>query len=85
MLVFSLAGLAVTRIKAPLFAAFHIPDRTPTWVWVPLYLVVMLPVYQVLLLFFAALLGQFRFFWEKEKKLGRWLARTLSPKVQSQS
>jgi hypothetical protein len=34
-----------------------------------LYLLVIFPLYQVLLLVYGALFGQFRFFWKKEKQL----------------
>ena len=68
---------AVTQLKEPIFALFNLPADTPGWLWVPIYLVVMFPMYQVLLLLFAALLGQWSFFWEKEKKMGRWLLSRL--------
>ena len=35
------------------------------------YLIVMLPIYQVLLLGYGTLLGQFDFFWSKMKAVGR--------------
>ena len=37
----------------------------------PVYLVVILPIYQVLLLGYGTLLGQFDFFWSKMKAVGR--------------
>ena len=38
---------------------------------VAVYLVVMLPIYQILLLGYGTLLGQFDFFWSKMKAVGR--------------
>jgi hypothetical protein len=39
---------------------------------------IIVPVYQVLLLGYGTILGQFRFFWAKEKKMAGWLARPFS-------
>lgn len=39
--------------------------------WYVLYFIGILPVYQVVLLMYGALFGQFRFFWEFEKRMVR--------------
>ncbi len=77
MLVFSLAGMAITQIRPPVWHLFHFTDATPTWIKVVTYILLIFPTYQICLLIFGALLGQFRFFWEKEKKMGRWFLRRL--------
>ena len=75
MISFSLAGSSILFVKKLFFPLFHITESTPLWIKIPAYILIMIPSYQVLLLFFGTLLGQFRFFWEKEKKFARLLAR----------
>jgi hypothetical protein len=45
------------------------------WQYVVVYILLITPIYQVLLLGYAFLFGKFHYFWEKQKKLGRWLAK----------
>ena len=42
---------------------------TPAWLYWPLQLVLIMPLYQVLLLLVGSLFGQFRFFWAFEKRM----------------
>lgn len=74
ILTFSLAGMSITQIRRPLFQLVGIESSTPFWIKTTVYLLAIFPTYQIMLLLFGALLGQFRFFWEKEKSLVRWLA-----------
>ena len=69
---FSLAGMTTVQLKGPVMALL-LPATAPGWVQWTVYLVVMLPIYQVLLLGYGTLLGQFRFFWGKLKAMGRLL------------
>jgi len=73
LLTFSLAGLSVTQIRPIVWTLFGYTQETSRWITVPTYLVMIFPTYQVLLLLFGTLLGQFRFFWAKEKALVRVL------------
>ena len=70
LLAFSLAGLTTVRLKGPVIG-FLLPDSAPGWVQWTIYLLIMLPVYQALLLGYGTLLGQFDFFWSKLKAVGR--------------
>ena len=67
---FSLAGMTTLRLKEPVMG-LRFSDATPGWLQWAVYLVVMLPIYQVLLLGYGTLLGQFDFFWSKMKAVGR--------------
>lgn len=67
---FSLAGLTTMRLKGPVMGLMFPEAASAWWQW-PVYLVVMLPIYQVLLLGYGAILGQFDFFWSKLKAVGR--------------
>ena len=70
LLAFSLAGLTTAGLKDPVIG-FLLPATTPGWLQWTIYLIVMLPVYQLLLLAYGTLLGQFDFFWTKFKAIGR--------------
>jgi len=78
MVVFSLAGMSIGFVRRPLFHLFGIEAATPLWIKTVVYLLSIFPIYQVLLLIYGTLLGQFSFFWEKEKKMFRWIARKVT-------
>lgn len=74
-LVFSLAGMGVTQIRPLLFHVFGFTPETPMWIKTVTYIAFIFPTYQLLCLAFGALLGQFGFFWTKQKKIAGFLAR----------
>jgi len=67
--VFSLAGSSIIFVRKPIFFALGITSDTPSWIKVVSYVLVAVPLYQILLLAWAAIFGQFRFFGEFEKKM----------------
>ena len=69
LIVFSLAGSSILYVKQPIYHALGISPDATRWIRYPLIILF----YQVLLLIWGTLFGQFRFFWEKEKKLGKLL------------
>lgn len=75
MLVFSFAGMAIGFERKPVFHLLGFTPHTPWWVQTIVYIPLFVPLYQINLLVFGALLGQFNFFWEKEKRLGRFLLK----------
>ena len=77
LLAFSLAGTTVLKVTRPILE-FVLPADVPRWLWWTARILIIVPVYQVLLLMYGTLLGQFRFFWEKAKKMAGWLARPFS-------
>ena len=83
MLVFSLAGSVIGFERRPIFHALGITEHTHLWVKIIAYLPLIPPIYQLNLLFFGFLLGQFEFFWEKEKRLCKFLASRFMPKPQN--
>jgi len=82
LIVFSLTGLTVVLIRPILFDWFGYDDSTSFWIKAITYLLLIFPMYQVLILIFGALLGQFSFFWEKEKKLVSWIGKIFTSKKQ---
>lgn len=72
LLAFSLAGLTVVRLREPVLG-FLLPADAPTWMRWTVYLVILVPMYQLLLLTYGSLLGQFDFFWSRLRAIGRLL------------
>ena len=71
MLTYSLAGMLILPVKKIIFHAVGITDHTPFWVVVLVYIPLVPPAYQVGLIFFGTVLGQFNFVWGQAKKRGR--------------
>ena len=70
LVVFAITGTTAARCAAPIAAWLGVNDSTTTpWLYWPLQLVLILPLYQVLLLLVGSLFGQFRFFWAFEKRM----------------
>ena len=67
LVVFACTGLTVMFLKRPVVALFTENGEQPLLFSV-LYYVLILPVYNLFLLVYGTLFGQFRFFWEFEKR-----------------
>lgn len=75
LLVFACTGTTVLLLKRPVVAFFAGDGEQPV-IFTVLYYILILPVYNVFLLIYGALFGQFRFFWAFEKRFfGRLLGR----------
>lgn len=74
-IVFALAGMSILPTRKLIFHLLHFDGQTPFWLKFVAWLCVVFPAYQLFLIVYGTLLGQFRFFWEKEKKLFRALFR----------
>lgn len=74
LVVFACTGFTVFFIKRPLLE-FLAGDKGDTLLASVLYYILILPLYNLLLLAYGFLFGQFRFFWEFEK---RFLSRIFS-------
>ncbi|GAB4397098.1 MAG: hypothetical protein OHK0053_12780 [Microscillaceae bacterium] len=69
LVVFSLAGSTAVLLRPALFGWLGYTARTSFWLKTLTYLLFLFPAYQVLLLGYGLLLGQFHFFWQKEVKM----------------
>ena len=69
LLVFTCTGLTVVWLARPILH-FFFGHPIPGWAKV-IYYIVILPVYNLVLLFYGFVFGQFRFFWEFEKRFFR--------------
>ncbi|UPT70666.1 MAG: diacylglyceryl transferase [Flavobacterium sp. JAD_PAG50586_2] len=70
--VFAVTGSSAAYLSKPILAFFGInKDSVSGWIYYPLYIILIFPVYQVLLVSYGFLFGQFEFFWAFEKKMLR--------------
>ena len=70
LLVFALTGFSSLYVKQPIYAFLGInPVTLGTFQKILATIFIVLPVYQVLLLFYGTILGQFQFFWNFEKRM----------------
>lgn len=67
LVVFACTGFTVLLIKRPLFAYLFPGGDIPVWVNIS-YWILIFPVYNAFLLFYGFVFGQFRFFWDFEKR-----------------
>lgn len=76
LVVFACTGFTVMFLKRPVVALFTENGEQPLLFSI-LYYILILPVYNVILLVYGTLFGQFRFFWNFEK---RFFNRIFGPK-----
>jgi len=67
LLVFACTGTTVLFLKRPVVAFFAGDGEQPVLFGI-LYYILILPVYNAILLLYGFLFGQFKFFWEFEKR-----------------
>ncbi len=68
LLVFACTGFTVMFLKKPLVAWASGSDGQQPLVFTVVYYLLILPFYNLILLLYGALFGQFRFFWEFERR-----------------
>ena len=70
LIVFSVTGSIAVWIAKPLLDFVGL-DKTALspWVFWPIRILIIFPIYQVLIVIVGALFGQFKFFWNFEKKM----------------
>jgi len=72
--VFSVTGSASVILAAPIPQFFGITtDTLSPWIYWPLRILIIFPIYQCLLIVVGTLAGQFNYFWRFEKKFLRRL------------
>lgn len=73
-IVFAATGSTSAYLSKPVLEWIGITkDSISLCLYYPLYIILIFPIYQVLLLSFGFLAGQFKFFWWFEKKMLRGL------------
>lgn len=73
-LVFAVTGTSSVTLGKPLLRIIGITiENLPSWFYYPIFILTSFVLYQILLVSFGWLFGQFTFFWNMEKKLLRRL------------
>ena len=82
LIVFAITGSTTVYLKKIIFDLLEITKETHIGIKIPVYILVIMSVYNLLLLIVGFVFGQFRFFWEFEKK---FFSRFLFRKKQTSS
>jgi len=70
LVVFAITGSLSLVVSEPILEILGIKSSSmSTWLFTPLRLIIVFPVYQLLILIIGFLFGQFNFFWNLEKKM----------------
>lgn len=70
LLVFAITGSTSALIAKPILAFIGITKESVSlWLYFPLYIIIILPIYKVLLFLIGTLFGQREFFWNFIKKM----------------
>ncbi|WP_026955921.1 DUF6787 family protein [Algoriphagus vanfongensis] len=78
LIVFACTGFTILFIKNPILDFFGVEKGG--FVNTVLYLLLVLPLYQIFLLIYGFIFGQFQFFWEKEKQIFRRIGSLFTKK-----
>jgi hypothetical protein len=68
LVVFACTGFTTLYVEELIFKLFHIPEKNTWWIAVLLFIFITLPLYNLILLVYGFVFGQFRFFWNFEKR-----------------
>ncbi|MFZ9045776.1 MAG: DUF6787 family protein [Cyclobacteriaceae bacterium] len=68
LIVFACTGFSVLFLKRPVIAFFTLDGETNIWFTI-IYYILILPIYNIILLFYGFIFGQFSFFWAFEKRI----------------
>jgi hypothetical protein len=69
LIVFSVTGSSTLYIRKGVFYLLGITPDTELWIRTVLYIAIIFPAYNLMLLLVGFLFGQFKFAWEFEKKM----------------
>ena len=68
LIVFALTGFTVMYGKRWFFGIIGFDETTPWYIKTIVWIILILPIYQIVLLFYGAIFGQFNFFWNFVKR-----------------
>ena len=70
LLVFTITGSVAVVIAKPVLNLIGLERiNVVPWIFWPIRILIIFPIYQILILIIGALFGQFKFFWNFEKKM----------------
>jgi hypothetical protein len=68
LVVFAITGFSTLYIEEEIIRLLGIPEQKNWWLAVIIFIFITMPVYNILLLVYGFIFGQFRFFWNFEKR-----------------
>lgn len=68
LVIFTVTGVSTLYVKKLIFDLIGFTPDTPFWLRAMVWLLTVVPSYQLLFLFYGFILGQFEFVWRFEKK-----------------
>ena len=68
LIVFACTGFTTLYVEELIYELFHIPEENRWWIAVLLFIFITIPLYNLILLVYGFIFGQFRFFWNFEKQ-----------------
>ncbi|WP_445710862.1 DUF6787 family protein [Flavobacterium sp.] len=69
-IVFAITGSTAAYLSKPVTSLLGVTKENLHWsLYWPLRIMILFPIYQIMLVIIGALFGQFKFFWEFEKKM----------------
>ena len=70
LIVFSVTGTLAVWVAKPILELVGLDKSAVTpWMFWPIRIAIIFPIYQVMIVVIGALFGQFKFFWAFEKKM----------------
>ena len=70
LIVFSVTGSLAVWVAIPILKLVGLDKSVvSSWIFWPIRITIIFPIYQVMILVIGALFGQFKFFWAFEKKM----------------
>tara|TARA_B100000767_G_scaffold13303_1_gene12816 strand:+ start:924 stop:1229 length:306 start_codon:yes stop_codon:yes gene_type:complete len=70
LIVFAITGSLSLVVSDPVLNFIGLnKESMSAWLFIPLRLLIVFPIYQILILLIGAFFGQFKFFWSFEKKM----------------
>ncbi|MCS6820424.1 MAG: hypothetical protein NZ551_00990 [Microscillaceae bacterium] len=75
LVVFACTGFTVLFLKKPLLWLLGLDAQTNLWLKNTIYFLAILPLYQIVLLIYGFIFGQFQFFWHFEKQMIKRIGR----------
>ena len=71
LLVFAITGSSAAKLAGPLTEFIGLSKDVGGFIYWTIRILIIFPIYQVLLVFFGWLFGEYQFFWNFEKKMLR--------------
>jgi hypothetical protein len=69
-IVFAITGSTAAYLSKPVTNLIGLTkDSVSLWLYWPIRILILFPIYQIMLVIIGALFGQFNFFWNFEKKM----------------